>query len=251
MNDTNDERNEQLVKVMSVIGFVVLVCLLAWLAVQVVRFIPVAFSSLANIFEENQRAYTEGAHDENENVVVINDEDTNSDEDSSIENSSDEDIDSTDEEDKDEPVVSNETSTNTTPTPTPVQYKTITTYKKPVSDPNGTVDLAASFVGVGYLNSTGRFVVGELPEDGQGAMQFVVKNNGTKTSNVWSFSAQLPNGTNLNNKVQNPLEPKESSTLTLVFTMDDERPYDVKVDVSTSGDTVLSNNGFNAKLVQR
>lgn len=250
MNETNDERNEQLVKVMSVIGFVVLVCLLAWLAVQIVRFVPVAFSSLANIFEENQRAYNDGVDDGDNNVVVVIDEDSTSETDTSNNEDVVEDTNPEESDDKSDEV--DDSNTNPTPsTPAPVYYKTVTTYKKPVSDPNGTVDLAVSFVGVGYLNSAGRFVVGELPENGQGAMQFVVKNNGTKTSNSWSFTAKLPSGATVNNKAQNPLLPKESSTLTLVFTMNDENPHDVKVDVTVSGDVLLSNNGFNARLVQR
>src|SRR5690606_13911826 len=143
------------------------------------------------------------------------------------------------------------TSTTTKPKPAPVQYRTVTTYKYPVSDPNGKVDLVATFVGVGSVNSAGRFTVGELPSRGEGAMQFVVKNIGTKTSSDWSFEATMPNGSKMSSKSQAPLRPAESSTLTLVFGLNDDRPQDVGVIVSTSGDVNTSNSSFGAKLVQR
>ena len=247
MNDTsNNERNEQMVKVMAVIGFVVLICLLAWLAVQVVRFVPTAFSTLANIFEDNQREYAENTDNEAPVVVVV-------------EETPEEEVDEEPEENEETvatstaPVATSTvvTSTTTKPKPAPVQYRTVTTYKYPVSDPNGKVDLVATFVGVGSVNSAGRFTVGELPNRGEGAMQFVVKNIGTKTSSDWSFEATMPNGSKMSSKSQAPLRPAESSTLTLVFGLNDDRPQDVGVIVSTSGDVNTSNNSFGAKLVQR
>ena len=247
MNDTsNNERNEQMVKIMAVIGFVVLVCLLAWLAVQVVRFIPTAFSSLANIFEANQREYAENTDDENEVIVVVNEE---AEEEPEEEEDSEEETVAT----STTPVATSTVATRPTskPKPAPVQYRTVTTYKYPVSDPNGQIDLAATFVGVGTLNSSGKFVVGELSDNGQGAMQFVVKNIGTKTSGTWSFEATMPNGSKTSSKTQQPLRPAESSTLTLVFGMNDENPHDVSAIVTASGDVNTKNNAFGAKLVQR
>lgn len=240
MNDTsNNERNEQMVKVMAVVGFVVLVCLLAWLAVQAVRFIPVVFSSLANVFENNQEQYEEGVNNENPVVVVVEDNDE-------TEVEVEEEVATTT-----PSVATTTTPVVTTPKPAPVQYRTVTTYKKPVSDPNGKTDLAVTFVGVGKLTSAGKFVVGELPEDSEGAMQFVVKNIGTKTSNEWNFEATLPNGTKMNSKSQKALLPSESSTLTLVFNMNDEDPHNVGASVTLIGDSNLTNNSFGAKLVQR
>lgn len=247
MNDTSsNERNEQMVKVMAVVGFVVLVCLLAWLAVQVVRFIPTVFSSLADVFEDNQEQYADNVNNEDDVVVVddSNDQEENEDNEEVADNSSNGVATST-------PTVSTTTPVVTTPKPAPVQYKTVTTYKKPVSDPNGKTDLTVTFVGVGQINSSGKFVVGALPEDREGAMQFVVKNIGTKTSNDWSFEATLPNGTKMNSKAQKALLPSESSTLTLVFNMGDEDPHNVGASVTVIGDSNLANNSFGATLVQR
>ncbi len=247
MNDTNNtERNEQMVRIMAVVGFVVLICLLAWLAVQVVRFVPVVFTSLADVFEQNQRDYAENINEnDDENVIVV------------VENT-----DTNEESDTEEEVVANnETATatssapvTTTPvvtTPAPVQYKTVTTYRKPVSDPNGRIDLAMTFVGVGNLNSSQRFVPGNLPGSGQGAIQFVVKNIGTKTSSDWTFKLDLPNGSTMTSSVQKPLMPSESSTLTVAFEMHDNEWHDTNGTVLGGGDTILVNNSFSAKVAKR
>jgi len=245
MNDTNNtERNEQMVRIMAVVGFVVLICLLAWLAVQVVRFVPVVFSSLADVFEENQRDYAENVRKDDENVVVVV-EDTGSEVEEDV----------ADEVLEDEPTVAtSSTPVDTTPksaTPAPIQYKTVTTYKKPVSDPNGVTDFSMTFVSVGTLNSSQRFVPGTLPDSGQGAMQFVVKNIGTKTSSNWSFELDLPNGTSMTSSVQKPLLPSESSTLTVVFEMHDDDWHNIGGTVIGGGDINLANNSFTAKVAKR
>lgn len=249
MNDTNNtERNEQMVRIMAVVGFVVLICLLAWLAVQAVRFVPVAFSSLANVFEANQRDYAENVNENGDENVIVVVEDTENVEES---------------EDEEEVVVPEETAvatstpvaaTTTTPvvtTPAPIQYKTVTTYKKPVSNPNGVTDFSMTFVGVGSLNSSQRFVPGNLPNSGQGAIQFVVKNIGTKTSGDWSFKLDLPNGSKMTSSVQKPLLPSESSTLTVAFSMSDDKWHDTNGTVVGGGDVSLANNSFTAKVAKR
>lgn len=253
MNDTtNNGNNEQLVKIMAVVGFVVMVCLLAWLAVQFVRFMPTLFGSLASVFESNQRELEERTDDEN--VVVV------------VEDDNDDVVVIEDEDDTDVIVVTPATSTppvvvapvtpaptpTPTPAPQPIQYKTVVTYKTPVSDPNGTTDLAVTFVGVGSLNSGERFVLGALPSSGRGAMQFTVKNIGTKTSTEWNFSAKLPNGSTSNSRAQLPLKPNESSTLTIVFEVNDnDEWHSIGATITGGGDINSANNGFSATLAQR
>lgn len=252
-DNNNSERNGQIMRIMTIVGFVVLICLLAWLAVQVVRFMPTVFTSLANVFEENQRNYAEsvGGNDNNGGVVVIeengNEEEEVKEDDGVVES---------------DPVVatptpnaatSTVTTTAAAPTatkPAPVQYKTVTSYKKPVSDPNGHTDLSMTFVGVGSLNASQSFVVGRLPEKGQGAIQFVVKNTGTKTSGDWTFKLDLPNGSAITSNVQKPLLPNESSTLTIAFEMDDKW-HDTSGVVLGGGDINTANNAFSAKVAKR
>jgi hypothetical protein len=246
MNDINSsERNEQMVRVMAVIGFVVLVCLLAWLAVQAVRFIPTAFSSLANIFEANQRDYADQASEDDDNnvVVVVNEDDDESD---------NEEVTNDDNKTPDSVATSTPTtpSTPSQPKPTSVQYKTVVTHKIPVSDPKGKTDLAVSLVAFGYMNASGRFVPqADISDNDHGAIQFVVKNIGTKTSGDWGFVTDLPNDIEMESKVQSPLKPSESSTLTIVFgQVEEDGNHTVDISVKGGNDVNPTNNAFRATL---
>ncbi len=107
-----------------------------------------------------------------------------------------------------------------------------------------------AFVAVGKLNSSGRFVASNyVEEDEQTAMQFTVKNIGTKTSSDWGFVAELPNGGEITSKVQKPLRPSETSTLTIVFEMDDSsRDRYAEVKVTGGSDINFANNSFRTKV---
>lgn len=243
MNDnTENGRSDSLVRLMSIVGFVVMICLLAWLAVQVVRFIPTAFSSLADIFESNQRDLNDrlGRNDD-DNVVIVQE----SDEDEAAEEETEEEAE--EEFDEDETVSPARPTTGGTPAqPTTPQYKTVVTYKTPVSDPNGYTDLQTAFVAVGRLTAENRFIPAtSLVENEYSAVQFAVKNIGTKTSANWHFVAELPNGDTMTSKIQQPLRPQETATLTVVFTMDGGRGARyVGVTAVGGNDTNLANNGF-------
>lgn len=248
MNDTNNqERNELVIRFLAIAGFVLLVIVLAWLAIQVVRFIPVTFSSLANIFEANQRDLHDRTNDD-ENVVVVVENESSEDEEEVVEEEEVPEV-TPEPEVTDVPPVATSTPV-VKPTPTPIQYKTVVTYKIPVSDPNGHTDLQVAFVAVGKLNSSGRFVASDyVEEDEQNAMQFTVKNIGTKTSSDWSFVAELPNGGEMNSKTQKPLKPSETSTLTVVFEMDDSnRDRYAEVKVTGGSDINSANNSFRTKV---
>lgn len=242
----NQERNELVIRFLAILGFVLLVIVLAWLAIQVVRFIPVAFSSLANVFEANQRDLHDRTNEDDNVVVVVEDETTEENEEEVEEAVA-----------TSTPAVPETVVTDTKPVatsttvvkPTPVQYKTVVTYKTPVSDPNGYTDLQVAFVAVGKLNSNGRFVASDyVEEDEQNALQFTVKNIGTKTSSDWNFSASLPNGGEMNSKNQKPLKPSETSTLTVVFEMNDSRSNYAEVEVTGGNDKNSANNSFRTKV---
>ncbi len=100
----------------------------------------------------------------------------------------------------------------------PLQPETALIYEIPVSKPNGTVDLAVSYGGIGMINSAGNFVsTGSLKKDNVGAIQFIVHNIGTKTSDTWSFTTLLPGDVTFTSKTQEPLKPNEKTTLTISF----------------------------------
>ena len=91
-------------------------------------------------------------------------------------------------------------------------------YEIPVSDPNGEPDLAVRLIGVGELRQ-GRnfFESGILTSGEQGAVQFEVKNLGTRTSEVWSYQVSLPGDISHTADDQAPLSPNERAVITVGF----------------------------------
>ena len=140
-----------------------------------------------------------------------------------------------------EPEVAGETTTPTTPvTPgTPVTTYEYT-YAIPVSNPNGYTDLSVSYKGIGRVAANGTFLnTGVIREGEAGAIQFVVHNLGTKTSEEWSFEAVLPGGVTFDSQSQDPLKPNERATLTFNFPAINETTvqkfsFEIEVDKDTN-----------------
>lgn len=144
---------------------------------------------------------------------------------------------------------STETDTETPARPvTPAQPTVITTevYELPSSDPNGYVDLAVKYLGVGRLDSNNRFIAGGVIDtDTRGAFRFEVRNLGTKTSRDWSFEAELTSGQTFESEMQDGLLPNEYTVITLGFDNVGElgaKRFGAEIDVP--GDTNSSNDRF-------
>jgi hypothetical protein len=137
-----------------------------------------------------------------------------------------------------------------TPKPTKPVSKPVYTYAIPVSNPNGYTDLVASLVKVGAINN-GAFVTnGVIAQNQNGSLLFAIKNTGTKTSNTFTYTVTLPNGTTYTSPVQEALKPNERAQIALGFTA--ANLVGVKsfsVTVTSSGETTLANNGFTGSLV--
>lgn len=132
-----------------------------------------------------------------------------------------------------------------TPTPTPepaLQYVQEYIYTIPVSDPNGTVDLASTFVDTGVLID-GQFFPGPMPADATGAIQFEVKNIGTKTSRSWSYTVTLPESI-YESETQAALQPNERAILTIGFPTNDDTFHTFEVETATQNDRNNQNNTF-------
>lgn len=159
--------------------------------------------------------------------------------------------------DEEEPVTQPEPEPQTPVTPTtpttPQQpvYVEVPVYAIPVSDPKGSVDLAAEVIGVGYLANGNQFVAqATIDNDRKGAVQFRITNLGTKTSDDFSFEAKLPNGQTFKSGRQKGLKPNEHSTLTLGFSSFDDTGvanFDVRVDVDD--DVNSRNNTFRSSVI--
>jgi hypothetical protein len=148
------------------------------------------------------------------------------------------------------PVVTEKPATTTKPVVKPTApakpvYVQQPVYGIPASNPNGFTDLAATFVGSGILvgNTFQNNTV--IDNDNTGAIQFEVKNIGTKTSNSWTYTAKLPNGETYTSKSQSALKPNERALITIGFTMDDSvgvKRYNVEVSITP--DSNSRNNSF-------
>jgi hypothetical protein len=144
-----------------------------------------------------------------------------------------------------EPVTPPEQTAPTAP-PAP-EYTQEFVYTIPTSNPNGKTDLAARYLFIGEIVSN-RFVPGAIGEKQDGAMQFEVKNFGTKTSRNWSFTVSLPGGGTYESPTQTPLKPNERAILTIGFTGADTRSHTFTVTVGVAADSNRNNNDFSHRV---
>ena len=149
-----------------------------------------------------------------------------------------------------EPEVVVETPVVTTPvTPTPPApvFEQEFVYEIPTSNPNGFTDMAASFIAMGEVINN-QFVSGPVVADNGGAIQFAIKNFGTKTSDDWTFSIALPNGGTYNSPTQTELKPNERAVLTIGFPAGDYDAHTFVVEVDESTDRTSGNNSFSQQV---
>jgi hypothetical protein len=136
-----------------------------------------------------------------------------------------------------------------TPAPTPQQpvYVQEFVYEIPTSDPNGFTDVGTSFIAVGEIKNN-QFVPGVVQADKGGAIQFAVKNFGTKTSDKWSFTVTLPHGGTYKSPTQEPLKPNERAVLTIGFPEVDTTTHTFKVTIDEPTDRNSKNNSFTQRV---
>jgi hypothetical protein len=160
----------------------------------------------------------------------------------------DEEIDETEtESDVETPVTETPTTPTTPTTPPEPEYTQEYVYAIPTSDPNGKTNLAARYLFVGEIKNNA-FVPGALEEGKDGAIQFEVKNIGTKTSKTWSFTVSLPGGGEYKSESQTALKPNERAVLTIGFTGADVRSHTFDVEVDVASDSNTANNDFSHKV---
>jgi hypothetical protein len=140
-------------------------------------------------------------------------------------------------------IVKPEAPKPTTPAPVVVTNPEPTlVYEIPVSNPNGFTDLATRFIGTGSIVNN-KFVTGTIGREDSGAIQFEVKNIGTKTSDSWSYSVTLPDGDVYTSPRQVALKPNERAVISLGFDTPDKASYTFVVVVKVE-DKTAANNSF-------
>ena len=150
-----------------------------------------------------------------------------------------------------EPVVAVETPVVTTavsPVPKKPVFEQEFVYTIPTSDPNGTTDLATAFIAMGEVINE-QFVPGPVASQNGGAIQFSVKNLGTKTSKEWTFSITLPNGGMYNSPAQVELKPNERAVLTIGFPAGSATAHTFAIAVVTNNDRDSGNDSFAERVM--
>lgn len=124
-----------------------------------------------------------------------------------------------------------------------------TVYTIPVSDPNGKIDLQVTFLGIGTITGKTFTPKSSIDVDDQGALQFEVKNIGTKTAEDWSYKAELPADITYTSGDQKALKPNERAVITLGFDGLTQDGTDiVGVEVTAKNDVKKSNNEFEKSI---
>ncbi len=138
----------------------------------------------------------------------------------------------------DVPVVKPQTPAVSKPIPKPV---TTTVY--PSSNPNGFTDLKVTTLGSGVLTNGVFTYTPKYHSDVKSALRFDIKNIGTKTSDTWSFSINLPDGQKYTSETQTALKPNEHVEFTIGFGLGDEDTLaKMTTTVKTTSDTNSKNN---------
>lgn len=135
------------------------------------------------------------------------------------------------------------------PTPKPIVIST-PIYGIPVSNPKGITDVGVRLLGIGSVDSSNRFTASTvIDNDTKGAIQFEIKNFGTKTSESFTYIVTLPNGSEYESPTQTALKPNERMVATIGFeaaAVKGVKSFGVTIDVK--GETNKANNQFSAKV---
>ena len=135
------------------------------------------------------------------------------------------------------------------PTPTPVVVSK-PVYSIPVSNPKGMTDIGVRSFGIGTVDTNNRFSAATtIDNDAKGAIQFEIKNFGTKTSDSFTYTTTLPNGVEYTSPVQTALKPNERMVATIGFDASDMTGVkSFSVSVAVTGDSNKANNQFTSKV---
>lgn len=140
-----------------------------------------------------------------------------------------------------------ETSATNTQTPASAVEQTKPSieyvYTIPVSDPKGQIDLGVKYVNTGKIINN-QFIPSTISRSTTGAIQFEVRNYGTKTSKEWRYTVVLPNGTVYESKEQVALRPNERVVLSIGFPASNMATHTFEVKISEPSDYTAVNNSF-------
>ena len=127
---------------------------------------------------------------------------------------------------------------------------TKTVYSIPVSNPNGTIDLQVTYLGSGILSGSTFVTTTEIAIHQEGAIQFEVKNIGTKTTDSWNYVANLPGDITYTSGTEKALKPNERAIITLGFEGLTKKGVEkVNVVVTATNDVSTTNNKVKDEVI--
>ena len=235
---TSPPTHTLLIKILVIIGFAVTIVVVVWLSIQGIKRLPNAFSSLASMAESIQTYRTtqkttppNTTSSSTPNEYVREEEDT-----ATSTNTQSTEVQNLDTETTNSiQIVSVPEEPKYTPPP-----KTTTIH--PYSNPNGYVDLSVITLGSGALRHGTFVLTPRYDANARNAIQFTIKNIGTKTSGAWGFETVLPSGNVYKSETQFPLKPQEQVNFTLAFDLERTRENFVEI-----RNTVYTQNDINGK----
>ena len=237
---TSPPTHTLLIKILVIIGFAVTIVVVVWLSIQGIKRLPNAFSSLASMAESIQTYRTtqkttppSTTSSSTPNEYAREEEDTTTPTNTQSTEDQNSDTETTD-------------SIQTVPVPEEPKYTPLpkTTTIHPYSNPNGYVDLSVITLGSGALRHGTFVLTPRYDTNTRNAIQFTIKNIGTKTSGTWGFETVLPSGNVYKSEPQFPLKPQEQVTFTLGFDLEDSRKdfVEIRNTVMSTEDTRRQNN---------
>lgn len=242
-----EEQKTAVIKILAIVGFIATLVFVAWLAVQAVRLAPTVFTTFVSVArglkqsQESEKNQTPVASDTTKTLKTST---------VGIPHGTSTDMNTS--RPADTAPMTKVTASSTKPTLT---YKTvpIVVTTMPVSNPAGSSDLAVMFIGVGTYNTdTKKFVARSSLTGGErAALQFEVKNIGTKTSGDWYFSVNLPTTPTFtySSPTEAELKPNERQVVTLQFTAPRGGSTQFVTAAVTGGnDTAMTNNYFSRQI---
>jgi len=126
--------------------------------------------------------------------------------------------------------------------PAPAEPTPVTTESTPPAV-TPFVDLATTYISAGEIID-GAFVPGPVSVQNAGALQFAVKNMGTKTSDGWIYQADLPTGNIYESPIQQVLLPGERAVITIGFPAGAINPHTFTVYTAEDNDLNSTNDSF-------
>ena len=230
-----------LIKILVIIGFAVTIVAVVWLSIQGIKRLPSAFSSLASMAESIEKYPTTQKSTPSNTTSSSTPNEYVQDEDEDTATSTN--------------TQSTESQNFNTETTNPIQIVSVpeeskytptakTTTIHPYSNPNGYVDLSVITLGSGALRHGTFVLTSRYDTNTRNAIQFTIKNIGTKTSGTWGFETVLPTGNVYESGPQFPLKPQEQVIFTLGFDLERTRKNFVEIrnTVYTQNDTNSKNN---------